>query len=826
MYACPACGDELKYDISIGKLVCGACRTQYQPGDKKLVQNVTEEQEYINAKIYTCPMCGGEMYTTDIDATAFCSYCGASNVLESRMEGVDRPQKIIPFTVTKEACEESFNRMAKKTLFAPREFKNGSGLQTMRPLYVPYRLYHVTLNGPAKLYGRANWIDGVTEYVEDREITCNLHGDFKDISYDASIAFDDTLAKQIGPFSMKESQPFDSTYLAGAYANIPDVDTEIYREKALEFAAEETLETMHNKSSFGSLDLKAYPDGSSFKDHLPVTDRDEYTALLPIWFTSFRRGKRIAYAAVNGQNGKVYSDIPVSLPAFWLSSLLVSLPIFLLFNLFFTFRPTTGLLIACLLAFVAAILYTGNSAEIRRRELHLDDVGYRASRDELERAGGSPLEQDFFHRVILGKESRAKPKMKKNIFDFGLKAFSYWPYIVMAVLAMFFFRPLLWAMITVSTAIYCLRKTGGRINFLSALLLLAGTAGLIIRELNLVSDLWFYGGSILILVLTVIALSGLLIQYNLLATRPLPLLFRDGKPGSSGDDPGKMRKTAAFLLAFLVMAASLAGFFSLDPIPGKAEETQVVDAYENPETGYLKFIEDDEDLLTADEEKKLLEDMEPLTRYGHVIFLTDNQQDKTALQYAKDWYYLNYQNQSGCLFLIDMGTRELALVTAGSDYKAIGDDEGYLITDNVYKYASKGNYYSCAREAFSQCRRLLEGYNIPRPMKYINNVLLALILSVLINYALILVQAKGRKTGRSMLVSEVECDSHVDEPRWNTMKAISRFSFVGLCTILARFILRALIESALSGGGSDSDSGSGSGGSGGGFSGGGGSHRF
>lgn len=111
-------------------------------------------------------------------------------------------------------------------------------------------------------------------------------------------------------------------------------------------------------------------------------------------------------------------------------------------------------------------------------------------------------------------------------------------------------------------------------------------------------------------------------------------------------------------------------------------------------------------------------------------------------------------------------------------------------------------------------------------MKYINNILLALILSVLINYMLILIQAKRRKTGRSMLVSEVECDSHVDEPRWNTMKAISRFSFVGLCTILARFIIRALIESALSGGGSDSDSGGGSGGGGGGFSGGGGSHRF
>ena len=113
MLACPGCGADLKYDINQGKLVCEYCSTDYSPTDDRLKQKAAQEEEVINAKVFTCPQCGGEMYTTDIDATAYCSYCGASNILQSRLEGVDRPQKIIPFTVTKEECLKSFHKLAK-----------------------------------------------------------------------------------------------------------------------------------------------------------------------------------------------------------------------------------------------------------------------------------------------------------------------------------------------------------------------------------------------------------------------------------------------------------------------------------------------------------------------------------------------------------------------------------------------------------------------------------------------------------------------------------------------------------------------------------------
>ena len=120
MLTCPGCGSNLTYDIDKGRLFCAYCHSDFEPADKRLRQKMASEQEMIDAKVFTCPQCGGEMYTTDVDATAYCSYCGASNVLQSRVEGIDAPQKIIPFSVTKNQCIETFNKLARGTLYAPR----------------------------------------------------------------------------------------------------------------------------------------------------------------------------------------------------------------------------------------------------------------------------------------------------------------------------------------------------------------------------------------------------------------------------------------------------------------------------------------------------------------------------------------------------------------------------------------------------------------------------------------------------------------------------------------------------------------------------------
>ena len=873
MLACPGCGANLTYNIEKGKLLCSYCNTEYAPNDKGLKQKMATQEQQIDARVFTCPQCGGEMYTTDVDATAYCSYCGASNVLQSRVEGVDAPQKIIPFSVTKDECIGAINKLARKTLYAPREFRNGSGEDKLRPLYVPYRVYDMEMDGKAEIYGNASWIEGSSRIVEDRKIDCHLNAHFADMAYDASSAFDDTLAERIAPFDLGEARDFDSVYLAGSYANIPDVDAETYRQKALEHAAQKSIDALGKKSVLEQIELSEYPDGSSLADHLPVKKETTYTALLPVWFMSFRRGNRIAYAAVNGETGKVYSDIPLSLPAFWIGSLLTALPIFALLNFAVTMRPQTGVLAASFLALAGAILYAGNYISILRREEHLDDVGYRAGRNRpggdagsdaggvTRSAGGDSVTQkkngNRLVRWVTGQDDGTMPKVKRGTAYYVLKIFSVWPYILIMALLFFFVRPVFWTAVIVGSAVFCLRKTGGRIALWSGLLIAAATVGLVFRELPLVSDLWYYGCTAGILVILVIALTRLVHQHNMLSTRPIPLLFKDGKaPGggnssggaygggnSSGNDtasesgnssasgsqkivPGK---GGSAMSGIVLLVAGTMLLQLLLPIGALANYT-----YTNEETGFKAVIEDGEDLLTDDEEQQLAVKMKELTKYGNAVFLSCSQYDYSeTLEYANRYYYQKYGDASGTIFVIDMGQRMIALYSAGENNELIRREEGYVITDNAYIYARSEEYYKCAELVFDQVGVLLEGGRIARPMKYINNALLALILAVLINYAVISAQESKRRAAHDAVFGNADYLPNVEGSRWSAVKAVKTFSFTGLCTIVARVILESIIEGALSGGSGSSGGGSGShgssGGSGGGSgrgSGSGGSHRF
>ena len=853
MLACPGCGSNLTYNIDKGRLFCEYCHSDYEPADKRLRQKMAGEQEMIDAKVFTCPQCGGEMYTTDVDATAYCSYCGASNVLQSRIEGIDAPKKIIPFSVTRDQCIGTFHKLAKSTLYAPREFRSASGEGKLRPLYVPYRIFSFSLDGETTIYGKRTEMDGAYRISKDCRIDCTMDADFNDMAYDASSAFDDTLAEQIAPFDMSQAQDFDAVYLAGAYANIPDVEEETYRRKALEYAAQKTIDALEEKEKFASTELTDYPDGGSLTDHLPVKKETSFIALLPVWFMSFRRGNRVAYAAVNGKSGKVYSDIPISLPAFWIGSFAAAVPIFVLLNIFVTLQPKNGLFAACFLALAAAVLYAGSYLSIMRREEHLDDAGYRfrgtgagadgAAYSQRAAPEGSTAEADDggfsrLSRWITGRDKAPAVRLRRDWVYYVFKAFTIWPYLLMLILTAVFAPPVFGAILAAGCAIYCLRKGRGRISFWSGLLIAAAAAGLVMRELPLVSDLWYYGGTAAVLFIIVIALTRLVYQYNMLSTRPLPLLFKDGKVPSDGDKGGSSdgryvrsgksghRGSVSAMSLLPVLAAAALAMQLLMPIGAEADGTPDGVLYQDAGTGYCVVISDQEDLLTKEEESSLLAQMQGLTQYGNAVFVSCSQSEYSeTLEYAKAWYYRYFGNSSGTTLMIDMGQRMIALYSAGSNYEVIGREEGYVITDNIYTYASKSDYYGCAESAFRQVRTLLDGGRIARPMKYINNALLALILAVLLNYGIISAQAAKRRAGRALVSGDENYVPKVKAGRWNTMNTVKALSFTGICTVIVRLIIEGLLESG-GGGGSGSSGGGWSSGGGGGASGGGGSHRF
>ena len=177
--------------------------------------------------------------------------------------------------------------------------------------------------------------------------------------------------------------------------------------------------------------------------------------------------------------------------------------------------------------------------------------------------------------------------------------------------------------------------------------------------------------------------------------------------------------------------------------------------WENPDTGYQVLLEDDAALLDSEERVQLAEEMKVITSYGNAVFKTISYNSYSASSYARDFYHDLYGQSSGTLFLIDMDNRELYLFSDGAMYRTVTKSYAESITDNVYWYASKGNYYSCASEAFEQIRTLLAGQKIAQPMKYISNILLALILAALINYFLAMRTAGSAKASSREILNSI-----------------------------------------------------------------------
>ena len=98
--------------------------------------------------------------------------------------------------------------------------------------------------------------------------------------------------------------------------------------------------------------------------------------MFPVWFMAFRKGNRVAYATVNGQTGKVASDMPVDYGKFAIGTAIVSVLLFLIFNMFFTFKPEAALLVASLLTLVSAFIYNRELDEIIVKDNSLDDRGF------------------------------------------------------------------------------------------------------------------------------------------------------------------------------------------------------------------------------------------------------------------------------------------------------------------------------------------------------------------------------------------------------------------------------------------------------------------
>ena len=196
---------------------------------------------------------------------------------------------------------------------------------------------------------------------------------------------------------------------------------------------------------------------------------DVTMAMYPVWFLTYRMEDRVAYAVVNAETGKIAADLPVERKKYIIGSLILAIPIFLLLVLLPVITAPTMLLIASIMSIAAFAIFLLSSSEIKRRENRLNDKGYQAA-----------LQDARVQKVMMaGSETNENKSIA----------------LVRTVLS-----------------------------------LIAGATGFVIWFVAPVSDIYYYGAALVIMVCVCFTLLGLIKRFNLLTTRPVPEFFdRGGK---------------------------------------------------------------------------------------------------------------------------------------------------------------------------------------------------------------------------------------------------------------------------------------------------------
>lgn len=330
--------------------------------------------------IFTCPQCGGELISEDTTAATFCSFCGASTILDSRVSRERRPGCIIPFTKTKEDCRSAYKKMLRRAVFAPKELKDERQIEKFRGIYMPYWLYSFGRKGLMSFPGKETRRRGDYLITDHYELNCHAEEEYRGLAYDASSSFSDSLSGAIAPFDMRQRKAFAPSFLSGFYADTSDIKKHVYQGEAEDIVVQDVARILEKDPL-----CRRYHVGEerAFEWALKPAEQTAELAMLPVWFLSYRNGDRVSYAVVNGQTGKAAADLPVDLKKYLAGSLLLAVPLFFLLNLFLTVTPGKVLMISVLLAVLCIFISNAQLSHILARESGEDDRGVAAARGML-----------------------------------------------------------------------------------------------------------------------------------------------------------------------------------------------------------------------------------------------------------------------------------------------------------------------------------------------------------------------------------------------------------------------------------------------------------
>lgn len=304
---CPNCNAPIHYNAKLGKLKCEYCDSEFDADEIKGVKE-TVGQVDTNYVSYNCPDCGAVIVADENTAATFCLYCGNTAILKNKLDGEFKPDKIIPFTKTKEDAVEAFKNINKGKPLVPKMFNSEVNIEKIEGLYVPFWLYEVEVDGTLEASGKqiTSWRAGDRQFTKTDNYKLIREGNmtFKRVPVDGSVKLPNDLMNTLEPFYFHYLVDYNHAYLSGFYAEKYDVS----KEDAYKDAKARVMDTARNVmlNDMGSYTSKVVTN-NNLKD---VSMKAEY-ALLPIWMVNVKYKGKYYMFAMNGQTGEFIGNIPL-----------------------------------------------------------------------------------------------------------------------------------------------------------------------------------------------------------------------------------------------------------------------------------------------------------------------------------------------------------------------------------------------------------------------------------------------------------------------------------------------------------------------------------
>ncbi|MBQ8080565.1 MAG: hypothetical protein IJ240_01560 [Clostridia bacterium] len=331
-FSCPSCGGRMVFDPESQKLKCPYCDSFKE---FKVYRETPNEYDIDHAppqddmawgdetRVARCNGCGAEIVLTGETSAKLCPFCGAPHVEEDQSRAGIAPESLIAFRVTPKKAAEFFQGWLKRKLFVPTKAKKNAALDKITGVYLPHWTYDA--DSVSQYVGRAGHYyyvqvpvtvtgpDGKKhqEMREERRVRWEpasgvVSNVFDDIVIVGSKRLSEGLLSSVQPFDLDQLTRYSPEFISGFACEKPVVDV-----KAGWNEAQGVID--REMRSLARRDILRHADEAEVTGIQTENSNVRYKLmLLPMYLSAFPFKDKTYHVIVNGQNGKVGGQTPIS----------------------------------------------------------------------------------------------------------------------------------------------------------------------------------------------------------------------------------------------------------------------------------------------------------------------------------------------------------------------------------------------------------------------------------------------------------------------------------------------------------------------------------